>query len=110
MNDMMSMIEKFEKKDLPFKHIPGPEGVRGRNSDNALILEQLGWEPTIRLEDGLRITYFWIKKQVGHRAGLASRFRGCAVFVCLKGWGYEVGLGLLEASYEMQELLVMQPS
>ncbi len=40
------------------------QGVRGRNSDNALILSQLGWEPTVTLQDGLKITYFWIKKQV----------------------------------------------
>ena len=39
---------------LPIKHIPGPEGVRGRNSDNKLILEKLGWEPTVSLESGLK--------------------------------------------------------
>ena len=64
MNEMMEGIMKFEGKDLPIRHIPGPEGVRGRNSDNALILEKLGWEPTIKLLDGLRLTYFWIKKQL----------------------------------------------
>ena len=46
------------------RHIPGPEGVRGRNSDNALILKQLGWEPTVKLADGLKMTYFWIKEQL----------------------------------------------
>lgn len=46
------------------RHIPGPEGVRGRNSDNALILKQLGWEPTVKLADGLKMTYFWIKDQL----------------------------------------------
>jgi GDP-D-mannose 3',5'-epimerase len=51
-------------QDLPIKHIPGPEGVRGRNSDNTLILEKLGWAPTISLNDGLRRTYFWIKGQL----------------------------------------------
>ncbi len=64
MNGMAEMIMKFDEKNLPIKHIPGPEGVRGRNSDNALILEKLGWEPTIKLEDGLRVTYGWIKKQL----------------------------------------------
>merc|ERR1712113_101977 len=54
----------FESKDIPYKHIPGPQGVRGRNSDNTLIKEKLGWEPPTRIEDGLRITYFWIKEQV----------------------------------------------
>ena len=64
MNDMMETIKSFDNKDLPIRHIPGPEGVRGRNSDNALILEKLGWEPTIRLADGLRVTYTWIKSQL----------------------------------------------
>lgn len=64
MNEMMEMIEEFDKKELPIRHIPGPEGVRGRNSDNALILEKLGWEPTIRLNDGLKLTYEWIKRQL----------------------------------------------
>ena len=64
MNEMMETIKGFESKDLPIRHIPGPEGVRGRNSDNALILETLGWEPTIKLADGLRVTYHWIKSQL----------------------------------------------
>ena len=44
--------------------VQGPEGVRGRNSENSLILSQLGWEPTVKLQDGLRLTYQWIKQQV----------------------------------------------
>lgn len=64
MNEMMETIKTFDNKELPIRHIPGPEGVRGRNSDNALILEKLGWEPTIRLADGLRVTYQWIKSQL----------------------------------------------
>lgn len=54
----------FSPQDLPIKHIPGPEGVRGRNSDNELILEKLGWAPTVSLRDGLQRTYFWIKEQI----------------------------------------------
>ncbi|PNH06094.1 GDP-mannose 3,5-epimerase 2 [Tetrabaena socialis] len=64
MNEMMEMAMNIEDKKLPIKHIPGPEGVRGRNSDNKLILEKLGWEPTVSLKDGLGLTYAWIKKQV----------------------------------------------
>ena len=64
MNEMMEIIKTFDGKKLPIRHIPGPEGVRGRNSDNSLSLEKLGWEPTIRLADGLKVTYFWIKSQV----------------------------------------------
>lgn len=64
MNDMMNTILSFDGQEKSIKHIPGPEGVRGRNSDNKLILEKLGWAPSIKLEDGLRITYGWIKEQV----------------------------------------------
>ncbi|PNW88209.1 hypothetical protein CHLRE_01g019250v5 [Chlamydomonas reinhardtii] len=64
MNGMMELAMSFDDKKLPIKHIPGPEGVRGRNSDNKLILEKLGWEPTVTLADGLKRTYEWIKGQL----------------------------------------------
>eukprot|EP00741_Cyanophora_paradoxa_P011196 tig00020554_g10816.t1 len=64
MNDMAEMCFKIAKKDLKIKHIPGPEGVRGRNSDNVLIKQVLGWAPSMKLEDGLRKTHDWIKAQV----------------------------------------------
>ncbi|KAJ9512818.1 hypothetical protein QJQ45_029435 [Haematococcus lacustris] len=68
MNEMMAMAMAIEGKELPIKHIPGPEGVRGRNSENSLILEKLGWAPSISLADGLRITYHWIKSQLEKEA------------------------------------------
>jgi len=52
------------KPGLTIRHVDGPQGVRGRNSDNSRLREVLGWEPTIRLEDGLEPTYRWIEKQV----------------------------------------------
>lgn len=64
MNSFAEIAMGFEGKKLPIKHIPGPQGVRGRNSDNTLIREMLGWEPLISIEDGLRETYFWIKRQI----------------------------------------------
>lgn len=64
MNDMGKMVLGFAEKDIPIKHIPGPEGVRGRNSNNALIQKVLGWAPGITLEDGLRRTFNWIKTQI----------------------------------------------
>ncbi|KAL3506012.1 hypothetical protein ACH5RR_031394 [Cinchona calisaya] len=64
MNAMADMVLSFEDKKLPIYHIPGPEDVRGRNSDNTLIKEKAGWAPTTKLKDGLRITYFWIKEQL----------------------------------------------
>jgi GDP-D-mannose 3',5'-epimerase len=64
MNQMHAMACTFEDKKLTVKHIPGPEGVRGRNSDNTLIKEKLGWAPNTSLLVGLRKTYDWIKKQI----------------------------------------------
>jgi GDP-D-mannose 3',5'-epimerase len=65
MNDMAAMaMEIAGKEQMPIKHIPGPEGVRGRNSDNTLIKEVLGWAPSITLKDGLTRTHAWIKEQV----------------------------------------------
>lgn len=50
MNEMAEIVLSFEDKKLPIHHIPGPEGVRGRNSDNTLIKEKLGWAPSMRLK------------------------------------------------------------
>jgi GDP-D-mannose 3', 5'-epimerase len=63
-NQLAAMIMKIAEKGLSIKHIPGPLGVRGRNSDNRLIYEKLGWAPKQPLEDGLRVTYRWIESQV----------------------------------------------
>ena len=46
------------------KYIPGPQGVRSRNSDNTRLREVLGWEPRVSLEEGLRRTYQWIEQQI----------------------------------------------
>jgi len=65
MNEFAAIAQAFEpsKPDLPIKHIPGPMGVRGRNSDNTMIKEKIGWEPSIAIRTGLKETYFWIKSQ-----------------------------------------------
>merc|ERR1712224_454780 len=63
MNEFAKIAMSFESKTLPIKHIPGPQGVRGRNSDNTLIKAKLGWEPSIAIQIGLKDTYFWIKSQ-----------------------------------------------
>lgn len=64
MNEFARLAMGFAGKDLPIKHIPGPQGVRGRNSDNTMIKERLGWAPSISIRDGLRVTYDWIKVEV----------------------------------------------
>jgi nucleoside-diphosphate-sugar epimerase len=63
-NEMAHIIMDIAGKKLTIKHIPGPLGVRGRNSDNHLIRKELGWEPNMRLRDGLALTYAWIEEQV----------------------------------------------
>lgn len=63
-NDMAELIMKIAGKKLRIKNVPGPEGVRGRTSDNTFIKEKLGWSPSGKLEDGLRQTYAWIAEQV----------------------------------------------
>ena len=45
-------------------NLGAPKGVNGRNSDNTLILEKLGWEPSIKLRDGLEKTYAWIHDEM----------------------------------------------
>jgi len=67
-NGLANMIMNIAGKKLRIRHIEGPLGVRGRNSDNKLIYRKLGWEPTMPLEDGLRLTYAWIERQVGESA------------------------------------------
>jgi GDP-D-mannose 3',5'-epimerase len=61
---MQAMALKFAGKDLPIKHIPGPEGVRGRNSNNDLIKEKLGYAPSVKLADGLKVTFEWISGKI----------------------------------------------
>ena len=69
MNQMAELVFKLGKKTLPIKHIPGPEGVRGRNSDNTLIKEVLGWAPSTTLEEGLGHTHTWITAQIKEFGG-----------------------------------------
>lgn len=63
-NKLAGLIADIAEKNILIKHIEGPLGVRGRNSDNKLIREKLNWEPSGKLYDGLKITYEWIENQV----------------------------------------------
>lgn len=63
-NNLAKLIIDISGKNLTIKNIPGPEGVRGRNSDNTLIAEKLGWKPNLSLRAGLEPTYSWIKSQL----------------------------------------------
>jgi GDP-D-mannose 3',5'-epimerase len=63
-NQLASLIAKVADKKVRLKHIPGPLGVRGRNSDNRLIEARLGWRPSQRLVKGIEKTYSWVAIQV----------------------------------------------
>jgi GDP-D-mannose 3',5'-epimerase len=64
MNQLAELVMSFEKKKITIKHIDGPEGVRGRNSENSLIQEKLGWAPSISLKDGMTKLYNWINGKI----------------------------------------------
>jgi nucleoside-diphosphate-sugar epimerase len=61
------VIDISGKSDVWLRHVDGPQGVRGRNSDNTRLRDVLGWEPELTLEEGLRPTYQWIEKQLAER-------------------------------------------
>ena len=63
-NELADMVAEIAGVRIVKKHVPGPLGVRGRNSDNTLVRQVLGWEPEISLEQGLARTYNWIEQQV----------------------------------------------
>ncbi len=73
-NEMVDMIAEVAGIDIVRKHIPGPQGVRGRNSDNARLKQVLKWTPVTSLEEGLRKTYFWVEERV--REQLATQVPG----------------------------------
>lgn len=62
-NDLAKMVIDISGKNLKIENIPGPVGVRGRNSDNTLIREKLGWEPKYSLREGMEKLYDWVKSQ-----------------------------------------------
>tara|TARA_R110001592_G_scaffold2663_2_gene15290 strand:- start:182 stop:1252 length:1071 start_codon:yes stop_codon:yes gene_type:complete len=62
-NDLAKMVIDISGKDITINNIDGPEGVRGRNSDNDLYKEKLNWEPTQTLRTGMEKTYEWISEQ-----------------------------------------------
>jgi nucleoside-diphosphate-sugar epimerase len=64
-NELVGMVARIAGKQITMRHnLSGPQGVRGRNSDNTRLREVLGWEPSIRLEQGLVLTFQWIAAQV----------------------------------------------
>ena len=67
-NDFAKMVIGISGKQIAVKNIPGPTGVRGRNSDNKLIKEKLRWSPSQPLKKGVEETYHWIVEQINKTA------------------------------------------
>ena len=63
-NELADMVARIAGIPITKRHVPGPQGVRGRNSDNTLLRQVLRWEPEISLEQGLRRTYEWIEDKL----------------------------------------------
>ena len=63
-NQLVQMVSRAANKTVNINNIPGPEGVRGRNSHNGLIFSQIGWKPKQTLEAGIAPTYEWVRNQV----------------------------------------------
>lgn len=63
-NDLTRLIAQIAEKQIEIKNIEGPRGVMGRNSDNKLVSQEIGWVPDEDLEYGLKITYQWISEQI----------------------------------------------
>ena len=75
-NDLVSIVEDIADVQLHRRYVlDAPQGVRGRNSDNTLILDRLGWEPATTLREGMERTYAWIYDRMvsGNRAEMAGR-------------------------------------
>ncbi len=78
-NHLAGMIIDIAGKTLKIRHVPGPLGVRGRNSDNQLIYQKLGWKPGCPLREGLSKTYSWISARVSEaRVQAVTTVAGCA--------------------------------
>ena len=63
-NDLAQMVIDISGKSISIKNIEGPQGVRGRNSDNQLFLEKTGWAPSEPLKNGITKLYQWVSTQV----------------------------------------------
>ncbi len=63
-NELVQIVSDVSNKDIEIKHIDGPLGVRGRNSNNDLIREKLNWDYELTLKEGIKKTYNWIESQL----------------------------------------------
>lgn len=66
-NELANIIARIAGVSIVKRHVSGPQGVRGRNSDNSRLRQILGWEPEVSLEEGLTLTYAWVEEQTRRR-------------------------------------------
>ena len=78
-NELADIIANIAGVTITKKNVNGPQGVRGRNSDNNRLRSVLGWEPQISLEEGLRTTYAWIEQEVSKSLAARGEFRAVAI-------------------------------
>lgn len=71
-NELVSYASKVAGKTISIKHVNGPLGVRGRNSDNTLIRKKLKWNPSVDLKHGIEVTYKWILGEINDRQNTIS--------------------------------------
>jgi GDP-D-mannose 3', 5'-epimerase len=78
-NELVDIVVRIAGKRIEKRHnLGGPQGVRGRNSDNTRLREVLGWEPSIQLKQGLALTYEWIEAQVLSKASVSDAVSAAA--------------------------------
>ncbi|MGB2463521.1 MAG: NAD-dependent dehydratase, partial [Candidatus Puniceispirillaceae bacterium] len=63
-NELVSIVADVAGKAIFIEHVPGPQGVRGRRSDNRLIQKIVGWQPEGKLIEGIERTYPWVEQQL----------------------------------------------
>ena len=63
-NELVKLVAAIDEKNITIKHIDGPLGVRGRNSENSMIRKELNWDYEFSLKDGIELTYNWISNQI----------------------------------------------
>jgi len=71
-DELAAAVADVAGKTITVKHVDGPQGVRGRNSDNSLLYDTLGWEPRFSLREGLAATYPWIAAQVARNGSVVA--------------------------------------
>jgi nucleoside-diphosphate-sugar epimerase len=70
---LADIVARAAEVDIEKRHVDGPLGVRGRNSDNSKLRQVLGWEPQVSLEEGIARTYAWIEERVLDRLAAEDR-------------------------------------